>query len=510
MKRVCSLFLALVGGLLAVQLSVDAGAAPVQAEGSSAPTLVPPTLVPTPIPAGGDTLATESTIGLIQRDGRVRVGILFNAPPFGELNIRGEVSGVDADLARSMATAWDVEVEFVQVTRQTGLEMLVSGKVDMLIASQVHRRELDPLVEFSQTYYLGSQSLMVRADDPAVRLSEMANRIVGAVIGSDGERAMSEWVGRTNLVVDLRTYLTLDRAYVGLVEGEVDGVVASRVQLLRAATQPDLVRILDDPVSPEPYAIVMLRQDANMRSLVNRTLQYLTQSGRVEEIHQADLPGVSFPIDTIPLWAGIGEEAPKPAQFSTEIAYPAQYVVPRLLNSQALRVAGVSNVPEDAPESQRRLELLNRALIEQMAERWGVRVEYIPDSAASALDMVAAGQADIAIGVQPDWGDRVDFTGPYLLHGERLMITAGSEIDSFVGLRGGTWVATPSDEPTAAARAVELATSVNARVEIFQTREHDIAFSILSEKNADVAFGDSLALADSARSGEPKRTQVNR
>jgi ABC-type amino acid transport substrate-binding protein len=97
------------------------------------PTLVPPTLVPVQDTGIGDALASESAIARIQRDGKVRVGLLYNAPPFGELNIRGEVSGFDADLARSMAEAWGVEVEYVQVTRQTAIDTLRAGQVDMLV-----------------------------------------------------------------------------------------------------------------------------------------------------------------------------------------------------------------------------------------------------------------------------------------------------------------------------------------------------------------------------------------
>jgi ABC-type amino acid transport substrate-binding protein len=43
-------------------------------------------------------------------------------------------------------------------------------------------------------------------------------------------------------------------------------------------------------------------------------------------------------------------------------------------------------------------------------------------------------------------------------------------------------------------RAVEWAESVNARINIYSTREQDIAYSILVENNADVAYGDSLKL----------------
>jgi ABC-type amino acid transport substrate-binding protein len=152
----------------------------------------------------------------------------------------------------------------------------------------------------------------------------------------------------------------------------------------------------------------------------------------------------------------------------------------------------------DAPESERRLDAFHRALIQEMASRWGATVEFVPDSAINALELVAAGQADIAIGVEPDWAwtDRVDFTGEYLLHGERLMIRVDSDITGFADLSGGKVVITPANEPDAAGQAVEIAETVNARIEIDQEREQDLGFVFLNddEVDAEAVFGDSLKL----------------
>lgn len=477
--------------ILAAHISL---AAPVEQD--SVPTLVPPTLVPVPDTGIGDALSPESAVARIQRDGKVRVGTLFNAPPFGEFNLRGEVSGFDADLARSMAEAWGVEVKFIQVTRQTAIDMLRSGAVDMLLAAQTHRRDLDAWVEFSQTYYFGAQAMIVRDGDTAATLVEMANRNIGVVVGTASQEAVASWQQRRGITVTVQTYLTLDQAYVALVNGEVDGVVDSRVRLTRVMSQPGVARLLDEAVAPEPYAVVVRRQDVSLRNLVNWTLQYLVQNGRMSEIHQAHFQGASYPVHNIPLWAGLGEDAPQPGQFAADIQYPTQYVIPRMQDQGVIRVAGLGTVAEDAPDSEKRLDALNRAVVEAMFARWGVRAEYVPDSAANALDLVASGQADLAVGVTLDWAwaDRVDFTNPYLLHGDRLMVRVDDEIVGFNDLRG-RWVAIFASEPGAADRVNAWAETVNSGVEIFTiVREQDAAFHVLVETNADVVFGDSLKL----------------
>lgn len=489
MKRLFILPVLLMLALLALPVAFS------QQQYEPAPTLVPPTPVPVPDSGEVDRLLSESGVARIQRDGRVRVGILFNAPPFGELTIRGEVAGFDADLARSMAEAWGVELDFIQVTRQNALDVLKSGQVDLLIAARIHRRELDPQVEFSQTYYVSQQSMMVRAEDEANELAALAGRRVGVVIGSDGERALNEWVARTGTLVTAQSYMTLDRAYVALVSGEVDGVVENRERLIQAATQLDLIRLLDEPVVLEPYAVAMVRQDVNLRNLVNRTLQYLLVTGVLRDLHHRHFPSWPFNEDVMLVWNGLDEEAPDLNTFATDVPFPPQYTAPAVLANGTLRVAGFPELPPNPPPSVQRLDSLNRSLIEQIARRWGVSVEYIPNSDANALDLVAAGRADLAVGIMPDWSraDLVDFTGPYLLHGDRLMVPAGGRFNSFNDLRG-AWVAVLNNDPGAGDRAVGWANTINARIRLYTTREEDAAYTMLVDQNADVVFGDILAL----------------
>jgi len=61
------------------------------------------------------------------------------------------------------------------------------------------------------------------------------------------------------------------------------------------------------------------------------------------------------------------------------------------------------------------LDAFNQAMITEMARRWGVQVQLVPDSFGKAEDVLASGAADLAIGIEPHWSsiDRVDFCGIY-------------------------------------------------------------------------------------------------
>lgn len=478
--------------LLSTSLTA-ADSAVVDARQEPAPTLMPPTLVPTVPPAASDALPSESGIARILRDGKVRVGILYNEPPFGQFNVRGEESGFDADLARALGEAWGTQVEFVQVTRQTGIDMVTSGSVDLLIAAQPHFRELDERVEFSQTYYPAVEAMIVRQGDGATVLEHMEGRKVGVVIGTNGERAVDYWKSRATYPFEVLRFLTLDLAVGALNNSEIDAVVGNRVRLARVI-HPELQRFVDVPIMPEPYAIAMSRQDVNLRNLVNKTLQFLFVSGKLNEIHQRNFENAVYPGNGFSVWSNVGDSAPKPDQFGQDVPFPAQYAVPRLQAERTLRVAGLVDLPADAPESQRRLDAVNRALVNAMAERWQVSVVPV---AGNPVELVASGAADIAVGVTPDWNavNSVDFTSTYLMHGFRLMVRTADDYSGFSDLRGRI-IGIFQDDAGAREAVTAQADAANAVIDDFFTilREQDAAFTMQVDNNAAVVFGDSLKL----------------
>ncbi|MBL8131971.1 MAG: transporter substrate-binding domain-containing protein [Anaerolineae bacterium] len=466
------------------------------AQDGAIPTLVPPTLVPNVPVVVSSVTPTESGIARILRDGKVRVGILYNEPPFGEYSIRGEEYGFDADLARALAEAWGVTVEFHQVTRQTNIDMVETGVIDLLIGAQPHTRPLDSRVEFSQAYFPSAQSLLVREGDGATVLEHMADRQIGVIVATRGESAVEDWRLRVSYTFNVQPFLTLDEALASLDTQQIDGVVETRTRLTRRLV-PGRHRFVDVPVTPEPLAIAMRRQDANLRQLVDRTLQFLFLSGKLDEIHQKHFNGEGYPGDSFRIWDGVGSEAPRPDQFSQDIPAPVQTALSRMQGERVLRVAGLRTLPADAPESERRVDNVNRALINALAARWQVNVVPVPDNGQNPLDVVASGGADIAIGVEPDWAraGQVDFTGHYLVHGYRLMVRTADRVGGFGDLRGKIIGIFQTDAGARDLVSV-FAQREAAVIDDFFTilREQDAAFTLLAENNASVVFGDSLKL----------------
>ena len=337
--------------------------------------------------------------------------------------------------------------------------------------------------------------MMVSADSPYNELAELNTRAVGYVIGTRTEKALDLWIGQRGAAPDARPYLTLDRAFASLTRGEIDGVIAEHQHLLRVTDEhAELIRILGEAVVLEPRALAVKRQDAEMRNLLNRTIQLLKRDGELDRLHREYFPDAEFPPDVIPLWDGIGEDV-NPAQFADQNSFPTRYTVPRVLGDAVLRAGGIADSPAGLSGGERRLAELNAAVARELASRWGVQLEIVNSGPQEAVELLRSGAVDIAVGLAPSWqmADAIDFSAPYLLHGDRLMAPSRSGIGGFNDLRGRIVGIVRGDE-TAEARAKAWADSISATVRFFQTTPDGAADTLLEYHNANAIYADSLSL----------------
>jgi ABC-type amino acid transport substrate-binding protein len=469
-------------------------------QGPTATPDLPATLpVPTPVPASANAQATpRPTVSALQRirdEGVLRAGVLYNSAPMSSLSERGVVVGYEADLARAIAADWDVEVQFVQVTRQNAVAMLLAGEVDILMASIVHRRDAENELAFSHTYFAGGQYFVVTEDSPIQTVEALSGLRVGLAQGTASERALGQAISRGRLNVIPELYLTSEQAIGALGSGEVSAILADRVQMISMKARVSTLRSLDQPLESEPFAVAYRRYDDPLGYMLDRSLQRAYADGTFDNLRRTWFPSVTFSM-ALPVWEDVDEDERVLADFDTTLPYPESVITSRILNGQSIRVAGLSLDPQLSGLNAI-LEQFYRALIENMAARWGTPVEFVPGSAANASDLVASGQAELAIGVAPRWIGpfEVAFSAPLIAHGDRLMVTANSDIEGFTDLRGGRWVGIFASEPGAADRVNALAESVNTAVNIFTIiNDGDAVYSLTVEQNVDVVFGDSLRL----------------
>lgn len=95
--------------------------------------------------------ATATAIDL-KGKGRIDVGLLVGFPPYGTTDAGNQPDGYDADVARLLAKDLGLKLNLVPTTAPNRIALLLSGKVDLLIASLAVTPERARQVLFSAPY----------------------------------------------------------------------------------------------------------------------------------------------------------------------------------------------------------------------------------------------------------------------------------------------------------------------------------------------------------------------
>ena len=459
-------------------------------------TRIPPTLVPTPVGFSADNdINTVELSGLVrlQQDGVLRVGTPYNVEPFAWLDESGALVGFEVDAIRAIAEEIGVEVEFVQITAETATRLLLNGEVDLLIGQQIKTRQSHEFYDFSHIYYDNRQKIVVRQADAGAfpSIAALNNQRVGIVAGSRGEEAINVYMARNGIGFDLIRFVSQDTALDALEAGEIVAVIGEWDDLNRAGRLG--MSYIPEDLQLDLYGIAMRRYDVNLKNLINRSLQRLAQNGTLATLagnYFTDRDPVNFAA-FIPIYNGNATDTRTVSDFPPDVPIPQNSVIEKIRAGESLTVVGLAIMPENT-EQDLFLDAINRAVIEEMAQRWGVTVSFLPNSVSNGVDLLANGQADLAIGIQPRWdgADRVDYSVPYFYTGNRVLVLETSQFDTLEDFRRGSFMGYFADAPDDQA----YLESLDATFSLYRFADNAEARQMFNTRDIDGAYGDVIRL----------------
>ena len=476
----------IMGGLLAACTSSG------PKNGTSVPTIEPsatvagargdPNLTPIPTPV------RQSALPAIRQSGIVRVGILYNDPPFSYLAANGDIHGFDVDLINKIADKWGVKAQFVLVTRQTRLPELNSGKVDIIAGSMPHRRELSEFAEFSDSTFLSGVGVLVSNGGSINAITDLNGKTVGT-IGSAAQTTLNGYTSASGLTVATQLEPDVSSAADAFgAKGGPQALVGRIEDLMKAATILTNVKILDTPLETEPYALAVRRGDTPLRDMINLTLADLVKSGVYAQVYSADLYGNAA--STVnPL---SGDPAYTFQNFPSDIASSGS-ILGRIKQGQGLKIGGFGGGGQPAPyDGQAIVDGYNKAIINELGRRWNVPVQAVPDTTGQAgLDALKSGQIDLLVGVRPTLPllGNVALSEGYYQRGLRLINLSGVTLQGIDDLQFKNVVIT---DPLDVSQDLVVKNSQYAHIS--QATSNDDAFKSLTEGSTYALVGDEFTM----------------
>lgn len=227
--------------------------------------------------------AADTSLARIQSTGVLRVGLDPTYPPF-EVTSDGELQGLDVDLARSLAAATGAEAIFSTFGYDGLYDALLTDQVDVLISALVVSPERTRDFAYSRPYYDAGQVLLVPGDSPVRAPADLAGRRVAVELGALGHVEALE-LARVLPELTVQAYPSAAEALQALNDGLADAALVDSIGarlFLKARTSQDRpLRMLSEPVSSEPFAVVVRIEDETLLQQINVELEHLAESGQL-------------------------------------------------------------------------------------------------------------------------------------------------------------------------------------------------------------------------------------
>ena len=209
----------------------------------------------------------------------IYVGIDAAFPPFGYLD-NGNIAGFDYDIMSEIAKLTDMKVEFNQMQFAGLLPALQTKKIDVIIAGMTVTEERKEFVNFSETYYVSSQVILVHRDNNDItNFDNLEGKNVGTVIGTTGDVIMTE-----NERVNTKKFDTGAQAVLSLKEKKIDAIVFDKEPCKNFAKYNEEIKLIDSDSVQEDYAIAVRKEDTSLLENINRGISIIMTNGTYENL----------------------------------------------------------------------------------------------------------------------------------------------------------------------------------------------------------------------------------
>ena len=237
-----------------------------------------------------------STLEQVKARGKIVAGVRYDSPPFGSLDPTGNVVGFDIDIIKEVAKRLGFGIELVQVTAKTRIPSLESGKIDVIAAALTHTRERDKVIDFTISYVLDGQKLMVPKGSPIRSANDLSGKTVAAVQGSYNEATIRKLTPGARVLV----FQEYPQAFLAMKQGLADAFTTI-VTILEAVAKKDPgFEIVGDFLTSEPIGFGVRENDSKWRDALNFALQDIDADGTYKTIFERHF---SFPYRPLQTWA---------------------------------------------------------------------------------------------------------------------------------------------------------------------------------------------------------------
>jgi glutamate/aspartate transport system substrate-binding protein len=248
---------------------------------------------------GGAAHAGEltGTLKKIKDTNRLVLGVRDTATPFSYLDQNQKVVGFAVDICVKIAEAVKRELalpglavgmEFVNSSSR--IPLMTNGTIDLECGTTTNNADRKKQVDFTNTHFLTATRYVSKKDQSIASLDDLRGKAVSSVAGSTNILMLIKANNERKLGITVIAAKDVPEGFLLVETGRAAAFVMDDVQLSVVAAQskdPAAYVVSQETLSnPEPYGIMLRKDDPPFKALVDRVTADLFRSPEIMTIYE--------------------------------------------------------------------------------------------------------------------------------------------------------------------------------------------------------------------------------
>ncbi|HCU8253319.1 TPA: ABC transporter permease subunit [Staphylococcus aureus] len=228
----------------------------------------------------------DQTWEKIKERGELRVGLSADYAPMEfehTVNGKTEYAGVDIDLAKKIAKDNNLKLKIVNMSFDSLLGALKTGKIDIIISGMTSTPERKKQVDFSDSYMMTKNIMLVKKDkvNEYKDIKDFNNKKVGAQKGTEQEKIAQTEIENASITSLSR----LPDVILALKSGKLEGAVVEKPVAEAYLKQNPKLGISNVKFNEEEKdtVIAVPKDSPKLLSQINKTIKEVKDKGLIDK-----------------------------------------------------------------------------------------------------------------------------------------------------------------------------------------------------------------------------------
>src|SRR5688500_4933984 len=241
-------------------------------------------------------VAQEGTLKKIKDSGSITIGHRDASIPFSYYDDKQQPVGYSIDLCKRIVEAVQkelkmpkIDVKYQLVTSANRIPLMANGTIDLECGSTTNNLERQKQVWFSITHFVTANRFVAKKSAKASALNDLKGKTVVSTAGTTNIKQATELNAEQKLGMNIISANGHAEAFQMVETGRAVAFVMDDIllySLVAQARNPKDYEISKDALSVEPYGIMVRKDDAAFKKVVDAAMVDTYKSGAIKGIYE--------------------------------------------------------------------------------------------------------------------------------------------------------------------------------------------------------------------------------